>query len=93
MACASNHHVAAGAESKNSLHEHHHERNESDRDSITTYYPKIPASDQAQPITTETPTFRDIRISNVKGTATKAAGVIIGLPESLIQTWFSIASN
>jgi len=53
--------------------------------SITTYYPKIPASDQAQPITTETPMFRDIRISNVKGTGAKAAGVIIGLPESLIS--------
>jgi polygalacturonase len=50
---------------------------------ITCYYPKIPATDEAQPVTGETPLFRNIRISNVKGTATKAAGVIVGLPESI----------
>ena len=52
---------------------------------ITTYYPKIPASDEAQAITAETPMFRDIRISHVKGTATRAAGVIVGLPESMVS--------
>jgi polygalacturonase len=51
---------------------------------ITAYYPKIPASDETQPVTPETPMFRNIRISNIKGTATKAAGVIVGLPESMI---------
>jgi polygalacturonase len=51
---------------------------------ITAYYPKIPATDGAQPVTDTTPMFRNIRISNVKGSATKAAGVIVGLPESLI---------
>lgn len=50
---------------------------------ITCYYPKIPATDEAQPITDETPKYRNIRITNVKGTATKAAGVIVGLPESI----------
>jgi polygalacturonase len=51
---------------------------------ITTYYPKIPLTDEAQPVTPETPIFRNIRISHVKGTATRAAGVIVGLPESVI---------
>jgi polygalacturonase len=51
---------------------------------ITTYYPKIPVTDQAQPVTDTTPMFRNIRISNVKGSATRAAGIIVGLPESLI---------
>jgi polygalacturonase len=51
---------------------------------ITTYYPKIPDTDDAQPVTDTTPIFRNIRISNVTGTATKAAGVIVGLPESMI---------
>jgi polygalacturonase len=50
---------------------------------ITSYYPKIPATDEAQPVTDETPLFRNIRISNVKGTATQAAGVIVGLPEGI----------
>jgi polygalacturonase len=51
---------------------------------ITCYYPKIPKTDEAQLVTPETPMFRNIRITNVKGTATKAAGIIVGLPESMI---------
>jgi polygalacturonase len=50
---------------------------------ITSYYPRIPATDEAKPVTDETPLFRNIRISNVKGTATQAAGVIVGLPEGI----------
>jgi polygalacturonase len=51
---------------------------------ITCYYPKIPLTDEAQPVTDTTPIFSNIRISNLKGTATRAAGVIVGLPESMI---------
>jgi polygalacturonase len=51
---------------------------------ITTYYPKIPLTDEPQPVTAETPIFHNIRISHVKGDATKAAGVIVGLPESKV---------
>jgi len=52
---------------------------------ITCYYPKIPKTDTAQPVTSETPKFRNIRIANVKATSQNAAGVIIGLPESLAE--------
>ena len=52
---------------------------------ITAYYPKIPATDAAQPVTAETPQFRNIRIANLKATSVKSAGVIIGLPESLAR--------
>jgi polygalacturonase len=52
---------------------------------ITTYYPRIPATDLAQPVTEETPRFQNIRISNIKATSTKSAGVIVGLPESRIR--------
>jgi len=51
---------------------------------ITCYYPKIPAQDEAQPVTDQTPSFRDITIKNVVATSPKSAGVIVGLPESLI---------
>jgi hypothetical protein len=36
-------------------------------------------------VTTETPRFKNITIKNLKATSTKAAGVIIGLPESLVE--------
>jgi polygalacturonase len=45
----------------------------------------LPESDQAQPVTEETPIFRDIHVSNMTATCQNAAGVIIGLPESLIS--------
>jgi polygalacturonase len=52
---------------------------------ITCYYPKIPQTDTNQPMTSETPIFKNIKISNVKATSQKAAGVIVGLPESLVE--------
>jgi polygalacturonase len=52
---------------------------------ITEYYPKIPATDEAQPVTEGTPKFRNIRIANLKATSTKSAGVIVGLPESPVR--------
>lgn len=52
---------------------------------ITSYYPKIPATDGAQAVTPETPNYRNIRIRNVKATSTGSAGVIVGLPESLVR--------
>jgi polygalacturonase len=50
---------------------------------ITCYYPKIPAEDEAEPMTPETPIVRNIEITNLTATCPKEAGVIIGLPESL----------
>lgn len=53
---------------------------------ITSYYPKIPATDTAQPVTETTPKYHNITIRNLTATSTKNAGVIVGLPESPIQT-------
>jgi len=50
---------------------------------ITAYYPKIPKEDEAQPMTSTTPVFRNIQIKNLTATCPKEAGVIVGLPESL----------
>ncbi len=52
---------------------------------FTCYYPKIPKTDKVQPITAETPAFRNIRVKNLTATSTRAAGVIVGLPESLVS--------
>lgn len=53
--------------------------------SITSYYPKIPTADAAQPVTTTTPKYRNITIRNLTGTCSGSAGFIIGLPESAIE--------
>jgi len=50
---------------------------------ITAYYPKIPKDDVVEPMTAETPQFKNIEIRNLKATCPEEAGVIIGLPESL----------
>ena len=52
---------------------------------ITSYYPRIPATDEAQPVTATTPKYRNITIRNLTGTSSKAVGVIVGLPESPIE--------
>jgi polygalacturonase len=52
---------------------------------ITSYYPKIPKEDAAQPITSETPIYRDIRISNLTATSPQSAGFIVGLPECVVS--------
>lgn len=52
---------------------------------ITCYYPKIPATDEGQPVTDTTPAYRDITIRNLSATSTKDAGFVVGLPESPIH--------
>ena len=53
---------------------------------ITAYYPKVPADgDPAQPVTTTTPYYHDIDISNVTATGADQAGQVVGLPERPIQ--------
>lgn len=52
---------------------------------ITSYYPKIPATDTAQPVTATTPKYRNITIRNLTATSSKDAGFIVGLPESQIE--------
>lgn len=53
---------------------------------ITEYYPHIPDSDTAQPITRLTPHFHDITVENLKATGAKQTAVIAGLPESPITS-------
>jgi polygalacturonase len=45
----------------------------------------LPTDDSAQPMTQGTPVFRNIHVSNLTATCQKSAGLIIGLPESLIS--------
>jgi hypothetical protein len=52
---------------------------------ITSYYPRIPATDEAQPVTETTPKYKNITIRNLTATSSKAAGVIVGLPESPVE--------
>ncbi len=53
---------------------------------LSEYYPGVlPAGDtEAAPVTRLTPHFHDIVISNVRATATRSAGAIVGLPEAPI---------
>ena len=51
---------------------------------ITCYYPKIPVQDAAMPLTDETPMFHNIHVKNVQATCLRNAGLIVGLPESLV---------
>jgi polygalacturonase len=48
---------------------------------ITAYYPKVPATDAAQPVTDKTPMYDNIRITNVKAEGSASAGTIVGVPE------------
>jgi polygalacturonase len=52
---------------------------------ITSYYPKIPTEDTAQPLTPETPIYRDIHIANLTATSPQSAGFIVGLPECVVS--------
>ena len=58
--------------------------------SIMAYYQngthsKYPRNDPAQPVNETTPIFRNIRITNLTATSTTDAGLIVGLPESLVE--------
>ena len=52
---------------------------------ITCYYPKVPVTDTAQPVTENTPIYRDILIKNLTASGQKSAGFIVGLPEMCIS--------
>jgi polygalacturonase len=58
--------------------------------SIMGYYQnsthgKFPKDDRAQPVNETTPSFRRITIKNVTGNSTREVGLIVGLPESLVE--------
>jgi polygalacturonase len=52
---------------------------------ITEYYTGMVKDDPGQPVTEHTPRFHDIHIENVTATGAKRAGVIMGLPESVVK--------
>jgi len=54
---------------------------------ISEYYPKVlpPEDEKAQPVGRLTPFFHDITIDHVTAKESKIAGVIVGLPESLVK--------
>ncbi len=52
---------------------------------FNAYYQTPPTTDPGQPVGPQTPLFRDIRVSNLTATSPKTAGMIVGLPESLIS--------
>ena len=52
---------------------------------LTSYYPKVPKEDTAQPMSSRTPIYRNIRIENVTASGSRVAGEIIGLPECTIS--------
>jgi polygalacturonase len=52
---------------------------------FSCYYPKVPLKDEAKPVTDTTPHYTGIVIRNLSGTSTQAAGIIAGLPESMID--------
>lgn len=45
----------------------------------------LPQDDPAQPMTRTTPVFRNIHVSNLTATCQNSAGIIIGLPESVVS--------
>ena len=45
----------------------------------------LPQDDSAEPMAQGTPVIRDIHVSNVTATCQRSAGLIVGLPESLIS--------
>ena len=52
---------------------------------ISEFYPKIPTSIEAAPVTRLTPHFHDITIENLEATGARDAAVIVGLPESPVR--------
>jgi polygalacturonase len=54
---------------------------------FTEYYPDIPmpGTDTAAIVTFTTPSVHDVTISNITATGTRSAGVLIGVPESVVH--------
>ena len=51
---------------------------------FTAYYPTIPSSDTAQPVTSTTPYYHDITVKSLTATGASDAGTIVGVPEKLL---------
>jgi len=48
---------------------------------------KLLNDDKAQPVTETTPAFKNIRVKNLTAHSSRAAGVIVGLPESFVTNF------
>jgi polygalacturonase len=59
--------------------------------SISAYYMtnthagKFPKDDKGQPVTSTTPMFRNISFKNISATSSREAGLMVGLPEALVE--------
>ncbi len=51
----------------------------------STTHAKFPKDDPAEPVNETTPRFRNITVRNVTGNSTREVGLIVGLPESLVE--------
>lgn len=51
---------------------------------ITSYYPKMPVTDLAQPMSGTTPRYRNLKIVNLIADSPDSAGFVVGLPESRV---------
>jgi len=52
---------------------------------LASYYPKVPATDEAQTLAADSPLYRNIVIRNLTAHSARTAGLIIGLPEAPIE--------
>jgi polygalacturonase len=52
---------------------------------LTSYYPKVPKEDAAQPMAAGTPVYRNIVIRNLTAHSPRTAGLIVGLPEAPVE--------
>jgi polygalacturonase len=52
---------------------------------ISEFYPKIPETIAAEPVTRLTPHFHDITIEHVHAIGSKVAALVVGLPESPVE--------
>jgi polygalacturonase len=51
---------------------------------LTSYYPKVPKEDSAQPVAPDSPIYRNILVRNLVAHSERTAGMIVGLPEAPI---------
>jgi polygalacturonase len=52
---------------------------------LTSYYPKVPNEDMARPVASDSPVYRNIVIRNLTAHSARTAGMIVGLPELLVE--------
>jgi polygalacturonase len=74
-----------GGRVENVLYENIKMKNVRGAITITCYYPRVLANDEAKPVTGTTPHFTGIVLRNLRGNSIYQAGIIVGLPESPVD--------